>query len=431
MIGAMRVGATRRPALREGVVAIAVTALAALGAPGADAALRKPGKVRIDKVSTSSIRLRWKDRARGESRYEIRRNDQGKAAAIDRVRRNKTRFTDKGLDPGTVHGYQVRACKHRRCSGFSPLRRQATLLAPFNGPHPDPRCPILPSSDAWNEDVTGLPATPSSAAIISQIQADGGDSLHPDFGSNPGYGIPYVVVRGDQPGVRTRFDQYGDESDPGRYPIPPRAPVEAGSDHHVLVVKRPSSPGGDCSLFEGYASSYDGGVENGWTLGAGAIFNLGMNLPQRPEEWTSADAAGLPIFPGLVRYEEAAGGVINHAIRITFDQTQSGYVHPATHRASSSSNCNRPPMGMRLRLSAAWYATNASSFNGPARVILDALRRYGAIVADNGSNWFITGSTDRRWDDENLGELKSVPGTAFEVVDTGEPIRPPDAPCAS
>ncbi len=410
--------------------ALAILLVAPAGTAGA-AKLRKPGKVRVDRVSTGSIKLRWKDRARGETGFQVRHGAQGASTETDRVRRNGTKFRDKGLDPGTVHEYRVRACKRHRCSGFSPIRRQATLLAPFNGPHPSPNCSVFPSSDAWNEDVTGLPVDPNSANYINQIQADGPDNLHPDFGSNPDYGIPYVVVPGSQPRVRIKFDQYGDESDPGPYPVPPRAPIEAGSDHHVLVVERPDSPGGDCTLYEMYASAYRDGVKNRWTAGSGAAFDLGLPLPQRPEEFTSADAAGLPIFPGLVRHEEVAGGLINHAIRITFDETQAGYMHPATHRASSSDNCSQPPMGLRLRLSAGWFAANAASYTGHARVILNALRRYGAIVADNGSNWFITGSTDRRWDDENLNQLKNVPGTAFEVVDTGEPIRPADAPCAT
>jgi hypothetical protein len=406
-------------------------AVAASATTAGAAKLRKPGKVRVDRVATESIKLKWKDRARGERHYVVRGREQG-ASEWDSssLGRNKKKFVDKGLEPGTVYEYRVRACKGHRCSGFSPTRRQATLLAPFNGPHPSPNCPVFPASDAWNEDVTALPTDPNSADYMNQILADGGDDLHPDFGSNPDYGIPFVVVPGDQPRVGIKFDQYGDESDPGPYPVPPRAPIESGSDHHVLVVERPDSAGGNCTLYETYASSYDGGVKNRWTVGAGAVFNLGAVLPQRPEEITSADAAGLPIFPGLVRHEEVEGGLINHAIRITFDETQAGYMHPATHLASSSDNCNRPPMGLRMRLNAGWFAANAGSFTGPARVVLNALRRYGTIVADNGSNFFITGSTDRRWEDENLNQLKNVPGTAFEVVDTGEPIRPADSPCA-
>jgi hypothetical protein len=213
--------------------------------------------------------------------------------------------------------------------------------------------------------------------------------------------------------------------------VPPGVPTEGGSDDHVLVVERPDTPGGACTLYELFASSYRGGPSNRWNADSGAVFDLSLPLPQRPEGWTSADAAGLPIFPGLVRFEEVAAGFIGHAIRITFSETQNGYVHPATHRASSSDNCDRPPMGLRLRIRQDWFNANAGAFSGHALVILEALRRYGAIVADNGSNWYITGSTDARWDDENLNQLKDVPGSAFEVVDTGQPIRPADAPCAT
>jgi hypothetical protein len=276
----------------------------------------------------------------------------------------------------------------------------------------------------------GPPGASQLGPLRRADQRGRGDFLHPDFGSNPGYGIPFVVVPGNQPRVPITFDQYGDESDPGPYPVPPRAPIEGGSDDHVLVVEQPDLPGGECTLYEMYASKYRDGPRNRWTAGSAAVFDLGSPLPQRPEGWTSADAAGLPILAGLVRYEEVAAGQINHAIRVTFEATQNGYVHPATHRASSSSNCDRPPMGLRLRLSQSWFDANAPRFSGHALVILEALRRYGMLVADNGANWFITGSTDPRWEDENLNQLKDVPGTAFDVVDTGEPIRPADAPCA-
>ena len=236
---------------------------------------------------------------------------------------------------------------------------------------------------------------------------------------------------GNQPRVPIGFGAYGDESDPGPYPIPPGAPTEGGSDDHVLVVEQPDAPGGPCTLYELFAASYRGGKANRWTADSAAVFDLSLPLPQRPEGWTSADAAGLPIFPGLVRYEEVAAGFIGHAIRITFSETQNGYVYPATHRASSSGNCSRPPMGLRLRIRQDWFNANAAQFSGHALVVLEALRRYGAIVADNGSNWYISGSTDPRWDDDDLNHLKEVPGTAFEVVDTGEPIRPAGAPCAA
>jgi hypothetical protein len=329
---------------------------------------KAPGKFRVDRVTETAIKLRWKDRARGERRYEVRHRAAGAAAwTIERVRRTSTSFRNGGLEPGSVHEQQARACGRRACSSWSPVRTQATLLAPFNGPHPGPQCPIFPPADAWNQDVSGLPTDPNSGAYVAQILSDGGDSLHPDFGSAPDYGIPFVVVPGNQPRVPIGFDQYGDESDPGPYPVPPRAPVEGGSDAHVLVVERPDSPGGSCTLYEMYASKYRDGPRNRWTAGSAAVFDLGSTLPQRPEGWTSADAAGLPIFAGLVRYEEVASGAIHHAIRVTFEETQNGYVHPATHRASSSSNCDRPPMGLRLRLRQAWFDVHANHFSGHSR----------------------------------------------------------------
>jgi Fibronectin type III domain len=428
----------KRPAAAAVCVLGAVVAVAFLAQASEELKLRPlaakpkaPGKVRVDRVGESSIKLEWRDRSRGERRYQVRHRLEGTDAwQTEKLKRNSTRFNNSGLAPGSVHEHQVRACGRRGCSRWSPTRTQAALLAPFNGPHPDPECDVLPAGDAFNQDVSGLPVHPNSGAYIAQINSDGGDTMHPDFGSNLDYGIPYVVVPGNQPRVPIGLDAYGDESDPGPYPVPPRAPTEGGSDDHVLVVERPDSPGGPCTLYEMFASNYHHGPANRWTAGSGAVFDLSLPLPQRPEGWTSADAAGLPIFPGLVRYEEVAAGFIGHAIRITFSATQNGYVYPATHRASSSDDCDRPPMGLRLRIRQDWFNANAGAFSGDALVILEALRRYGAIVADNGSNWYITGSTDARWDDQNLGQLKDVPGTAFEVVDTGQPIRPAGAPCA-
>ncbi|MCC6802262.1 MAG: hypothetical protein IT319_05210, partial [Anaerolineae bacterium] len=234
-----------------------------------------------------------------------------------------------------------------------------------------------------------------------------------DFGENPDYGIPYVVVPEDQPLVPITFTEYGDESDPGPYPIPPNAPVEAGGDQHVLVIQQ-----GGCKLYELYHAEYSGA---GWDAGSGAVFNLLSNA-LRPETWTSADAAGLPILSGLVRYDEVAAGEINHALRFTVSETQRAYIHPATHWASSNDDPDLPPMGLRFRLRADY---DISEFTGMSRTILEALRSYGMIVADNGTSWFISGATDPRWDDDDLNQLKTVPGAAFEVVDTGEAIHRP------
>jgi hypothetical protein len=268
-------------------------------------------------------------------------------------------------------------------------------------------CPTFPADNAWNQDVSQLPLHPNSSAIIAQIQASGGDNLHPDFGENPDYGIPYVVVPADQPLVPITYRAYGDQSDPGPFPIPLDAPVEGGSDRHVLVVRADT-----CDLFELFAAQRTG---NGWSADSGARFDLRSNA-LRPLGWTSADAAGLPILPGLVRYDEVERGAINHAIRVTFSQTQRGYILPATHFASSSTDPNRPPMGLRLRLKSTF---DTSTLTGQARVIAVAMQRYGLIVADNGSNWYFQGAPSSGWNDDDLNQLKSVSGSDFEVVDTG------------
>ncbi len=269
-------------------------------------------------------------------------------------------------------------------------------------------CPILPASNAINREISSAPVDPRSAAYVESI----GSSLHlhADFGTNPGYGIPYVVVKRHQPKVPIHFSEYGGESDPGPYPIPPSAPVEGAGeegDRHVLALQE-----GSCKLYELYAARRLG---DGWEAGSGAVFNLRSNA-LRPEGWTSADAAGLPIFPLLARYPEVRAGRIDHALRVTVPRTQAGYIHPATHLASSSTDPNLPPMGLRLRLKADF---SLSGYRGQALVILRALKRYGLIVADNGSSWYITGAPDRRWSDEDLDQLKTVPGSSFEAVNSG------------
>jgi hypothetical protein len=273
-------------------------------------------------------------------------------------------------------------------------------------------CPLFPADNAWNTDVVSAPRHVRSDQIISTIQAGGGGFLHPDFGENPHYGIPFVVVPVTQPGVPINYDAYGDESDPGPFPIPLDAPIEGGpgvtsGDRHVLVLQS-----GTCELFELYVGRREGG---GWLAESGARFDLRSNA-LRPLGWTSADAAGLPILPGLVRYEEVASGEIRHAIRVTFNRTQAGYVLPATHFASNRTDPNLPPMGLRLRLKQSY---DVSHLSGQAGVIAVAMQRYGVIVADNGSNWYFQGAPSQGWDDDDLNQLKSVPGTAFEVVDTG------------
>ncbi len=266
-------------------------------------------------------------------------------------------------------------------------------------------CSVFPPSNAWNQDISQASVDGRSAAYVARIDSFRA-FLHPDFGSNPTYGIPYTVVPGTQPMVPITFTAYGSESDPGPYPVPLNAPVESGSDAHVLVVNS-----GNCRLYELYGAHQRG---SGWDAASGAVFNLASNA-LRPDTWTSADAAGLPIFPGLVRYDEVASGVIRHALRFTVDETQNGFIHPATHQAGVA-NPSDPPMGARFRLKASFDLT---PYHGAALVILTALKHYGMIVADNGSSWFISGATDPRWNDTDLNQLKAVPGSAFEAIATG------------
>ncbi len=275
-------------------------------------------------------------------------------------------------------------------------------------------CPILPADNPLNQEVAGLPRSPSSQAYVESIGLTA--HLHPDFGNNPSYGIPYSVVAAEQPKVPVKFTAYKSESDPGPYPVPPEAPIEGGGkrgrgDKHVLVVQE-----GSCVLYELYKAARKGA---GWTAASGAVFNLRSNA-LRPEGWTSADAAGLPIFPLLARADEVKAGAIDHALRVTVPVSQRGYIHPATHFASSSSDPNLPPMGLRLRLAAGYPLTE---FSGQALVVMEALKRYGLIVADNGSPWYITGAPSPGWNEEQLAQLKSVPGSAFEAVETGPIIH--------
>lgn len=271
---------------------------------------------------------------------------------------------------------------------------------------------IFSDSDAWNTPVDTAEIDPNSANLIASIGMDKG--LHPDFGANWNggpFGIPYVVVAGSQAKVNVTFD-YDDESDPGPYPIPANAPIEGGEDsngdRHVIVVDRDN-----WKLYELFDAHRQ--PDNSWHAGSGAIFDLTTNTV-RPAGWTSADAAGLPILPGLVRYDEVNAGAINHAIRFTVSRTRRAYVAPARHYASSSTDPNRPPMGMRVRLKASF---DISGFPARAQVILRAMKKYGMIVADNGSDWFFSGAPDSRWSDQELNTLKTIKGSNFEVVKMG------------
>ena len=272
---------------------------------------------------------------------------------------------------------------------------------------------LLPADNPWNVRVDSLPLDPGSAGYIAHMEPDTG--LHPDFGTVWGgapIGIPYVVVPGDQPKVPIDF-YYPDESDSGPYPIPPDAPVEGaggwldGGDRHVLVLDPDHQ-----LLYEVYDAHRDG---DHWHAGSGAVFDLTSNA-LRPDGWTSADAAGLPILPGLVRYDEVVGeGVIDHALRFTIATTQRAYVYPATHFASDETDAELPPMGLRVRLKASY---DISGFPREVRVVLQALKTYGMMVADNGADWYVGGSPDPRWDDEALSAIRAVKGSDFEVVDS-------------
>ena len=272
-------------------------------------------------------------------------------------------------------------------------------------------CPLFPADNIWNTPVNTLPPDGNSADYIDSIGRDTG--LKADFGAGlydgGPIGIPFAYVGNGQTGVSVSF-QYADESDPGPYPIPSDAPIEGGTcssgDRHILLVNADT-----CVLYELYDATPQG---SGWHAGSGAIFDLRSNA-LRPAGWTSADAAGLPILPGLVRYEEVAAGVITHALRFTADVTRDEYVWPARHQSGSPSNANVPPMGQRFRLNAGFDITGFSPAN---QVILSALKTYGMFLADNGSDWFLSGVPDDRWDNDDLRQLQDgVHGRDFEAVD--------------
>jgi hypothetical protein len=277
----------------------------------------------------------------------------------------------------------------------------AAAAAPLPGA---PGCPVLPAGNVWNERVDALPAHPDSDRLIASIGLD--ETLHPDFSDAGRYGIPINVVRRTTPRRAVRFE-YASESDRVRYPIPARPRIEGGSDRHLLMLDRDA-----CRLYELFAARR--GAGGGWSAGSGAVFDLRSNR-LRPAGWTSADAAGLPILPGLARWDEAAGAGIDHALRFTAQRTRRAYVYPARHFAGESSDPALPPMGLRVRLR---RGVSLAGFGPQARAVLLALKRHGMILADNGSPWFITGAPDRRWDDDDLRGLRRITGRDLEVVDT-------------
>ena len=280
-----------------------------------------------------------------------------------------------------------------------------------------PKCTIFPATNAWNERVDALPVAANSAQLIQSIGVSTG--LHPDFGSGlyggGPIGIPFDVVSKQTKRFRVKFG-YADESDKGPYPIPKAVHIEGGrsstGDRHALLIDKDA-----CKLYELYALYPKGG---GWTAGSGAIWNLRTNA-LRPAGWTSADAAGLPIFPGLARYDEVARGVIDHALRFTAERTRRQYVYPARHYASSSDDPSLPPMGLRVRLK---VSVDISGFPKQARVVLQALKTYGMILADNGSTWYISGAPNPGWSNDDLHSLGRITGSMFEVVDTNSLPHP-------
>jgi hypothetical protein len=285
-------------------------------------------------------------------------------------------------------------------------------------------CPVLPADNIWNVPVDTLPLDPNSNAYINTIGAS--DNVHADFGSGlwdgAPIGIPFIVVPGNQTDVTIHWTTTWNESDPGPYPIPPAAPIEGApntdGDRHVLVVRQ-----GECKLYELYRAFPQS--DGSWNAASGAVYTLTANGPLRPDGWTSADAAGLPILPGLARYDEVAAGEINHALRFTVPETRNTYVWPARHYASDLTGMQYPPMGQRFRLKANFAID--SRFSPRAQVILRALKKYGMILADNGSSWYISGAPDGRWDNDELHELDVVVGSDFEAVDVSSLMLDPNS----
>jgi hypothetical protein len=301
-----------------------------------------------------------------------------------------------------------------------------------------PKCPVFPANNPWNQRVDRLPVARNSAQLIASIGL--GVAVHPDFGTvynGAPNGIPFAIVSRHTRRVPVGFD-YSDESDRGRYPLPAHVPIEGGprssGDRHVIVVDRDACvdyelfdahplAGGSCLPPARRPASPDRAAHESsgcWHAGSGAIFNLRSNH-LRPAGWTSADAAGLPILPGLARYDEVARGVIDHALRFTAARTRRAYVYPARHYASSSNDPSLPPMGLRVRLKA---SINISGLPSQARVVALALKRYGLILADNGSPWYISGAPNPRWSDDALHQLGRLHGRDFEVVDTSSLPHP-------
>jgi len=277
---------------------------------------------------------------------------------------------------------------------------------------PTTSCEVFPADNIWNTDISTLPVHPRSAQWLTSTTA-ARTNLHPDFGAPP-YGFPYNIVDSTHPTVSVSF-QYASESDPGPYPVGADTSIENGSDRHALIINRDT-----CTLYELFGLSGSG---TSWSAGSGAIFPLGSDA-LRPLGWTSADAAGLPIFPGLVRWDEVQAGAIRHAIRFTAQQSDQSFLWPARHQAGTAANPALPPMGARFRLKGTY---DISHFSVQARVIVLAMQHYGLILADNGSNWFFSGTQDVAWPDSLLSELKTIPASQFEAIDESALMTSPNS----
>jgi len=355
--------------------------------------------------SASAIGLSWSASTDpvGVAGYNVYRN------AVQVGTTTATAYTDSGLTAATTYTYTVAAYDAAGNVSAPSAPASATTFAwtSLGG------CPVFPSTSIWNTPAANLPVDVNSAAYINTIGSS--TPLHPDFSSTGG-GIPYNIVAASQPLVNITFSD-NSQGDPGRYPVPSNALVESGSDHHVLVLDQ-----GNCTLYELYDASLNAdGVT--WSASNGAVFNLNSNI-LRPAGWTSADAAGLPILPGLVKYDEVMSGQIDHALRMTAPQTLDAYIWPATHFASSLTGVQYPPMGQRFRLQA---NVDVTSFPFEVQVILNALKTYGAFLADNGSSWYLTGAPDSRWDDSTLATISQILGSSMEAVDDSSLQAAPDS----
>ena len=377
----------------------------------------KPSNLKIKILDPTTIQLTWQDNSDNETGFKIYRNNN----LISQTSANQTNFVDKNLAK-QQYQYGVSAINQNdesiRISSPVDLREK---------PQPEISCKIFPESNDWNKDISNLPVHPNSQNYLESIGLD--IKLHPDFGTvwnNAPNGIPFNIVDKNTPKHNVVF-KYADESDQGPYPIPDGVKIEGGAksdgDRHILLLDKD-----DCILYELFnawpPNSPQNGNKRNWQADSGAIFDLNSNK-LRADNHTSADAAGLAIFPGLVRYEEAVTNAeIKHALRFTISKTQKAFIHPATHYASSDTNPNLAPMGLRLRLKKDF---DISKFSPEIQVILKALKKYGMFVADNGGDMFVSGAPNPNWNEEHLAELKQIPVSAFEAVYTGNIVGQDDA----